>query len=351
MSHPLLVRSRLAIYIGLWILLGVAQIYPQTTILHLPLKEALADGLVSHLWFAVLGFSMWYFIRHVWSFHTPILNLLGTYTAGGVVVVFIWQAGAYTVLSIFNADDPLYLEYLYSSLPMRCTAGFGVYALLLLTYLLFLGAEALRQRKENEIHLRESLKASELELLKSQINPHFLFNSLNSASLLTLTAPERAHEMIVSLSEYLRYSISGKRQQFAAFHQELENARCYLDIEKIRFGKKLELEFQVDDASQKVFVPTMILQPLFENAIKHGVYESTGQVYIQTRAKVEGNYLQLEVRNTFEPNIPAKKGAGLGLLNLRERLRMLYGAGNSWLLAEKKEKEFVVKLSLPKEVP
>jgi LytS/YehU family sensor histidine kinase len=174
-----------------------------------------------------------------------------------------------------------------------------------------------------------------------------LFNSLNSASLLTLTEPEKAHEMIVALSEYLRYSISGNHQALASLSTELDNAKRYLGIEKIRFGERLEMNFQLDEICLDLAVPTMILQPLYENAIKHGVYEATTTVWINTIVERVNGFLRVEITNSFQPGGVGKKGAGLGIRNVRERLRMIYGVDQAWLQTEKFDTMFVARLSIP----
>ena len=152
--------------------------------------------------------------------------------------------------------------------------------------------------------------------------------------------------MIIALSEYLRYSISGKHDTFASLRAELENAQRYLEIERIRFGEKLALDFHVDRECYAAQLPAMILQPLYENAIKHGVYEATGKVNIVTLIELENDILKLSIANTHEGQTTTRKGAGLGLRNVRERLQMLYGE-RARVQVHSQEHLFEVQLSIP----
>ena len=175
-----------------------------------------------------------------------------------------------------------------------------------------------------ESRLREVLKETELNMLKSQINPHFLFNSLNSISSLTITNPDKARDMVIKLSDFLRYSVSHNATSFTTMEKEMANIRRYLEIEKVRFGDKLLFSFNFEGACRNHQIPVMLLQPLFENAIKHGVYESTEQVSIAMNCEYKEGYLEISIINDFDPQAHARKGTGIGLNNIRERLRLLY---------------------------
>jgi len=183
-------------------------------------------------------------------------------------------------------------------------------------------------------------------MLKSQINPHFLFNSLNSISSLTITNPEKARDMVIKLSDFLRYSVSTNTSRFTTLQNELANIQRYLEIEKVRFGDKLQFEFILEGTCKDHLIPIMLLQPLFENAIKHGVYESIEKVKIEMDCKYTSGYLEIVIWNDFDPNAHARKGTGLGLNNIRERLRLLYKT-DTLLKTSVEGTKFFVFLSLP----
>ena len=162
-------------------------------------------------------------------------------------------------------------------------------------------------------------------MLRSQINPHFLFNSLNSISSLTVTDPEKARNMVIKLSEFMRYALSRKDEQPVSLQSELENLRLYLDIEKVRFGDKLTTEENIEAECLDFKIPVMLLQPLYENAVKHGVYESTESVRIITQAKIIDGYIEIIIKNNYDPAPSSRKGTGTGLLNVTRRLELFYG--------------------------
>ena len=137
------------------------------------------------------------------------------------------------------------------------------------------------------------VKEAELKSLKYQINPHFIFNSLNSISSLTISDPQKAQEMTIKLSSFLRSTLSKNEKQKSKLSEEISNAKLYLDIEKVRFDDKFEFIEEVENACKDMEVPSMILQPLFENAIKHGVYESLEKVTIKMKCFSEKEYFKI----------------------------------------------------------
>lgn len=193
------------------------------------------------------------------------------------------------------------------------------------------------------------MKETELRMLRSQINPHFLFNSLNSITSLTVTDPEKARIMVIKLSDFMRYALSRKDDQPVTLQSELENLRLYLDIEKVRFGDRLSIEENIDPGCLRALVPVMLLQPLYENAIKHGVYESTEMVIIRTSVGFTEGFIEMNITNNFDPEATPAKGTGTGLLNVTRRLELLYGNRAS-LITEKEINKFRVKIFLPADI-
>jgi len=262
------------------------------------------------------------------------------------LTLVVWIGLSYTILStIFHANH-VFLEFLVVSIPYEIVMGVIFYTVIALVYYLFIYYINLQEKVKVESRLREVLKETELNMLKSQINPHFLFNSLNSISSLTITNPEKAREMVIKLSDFLRYSVSHNATSFTTLEKEMANIRHYLEIEKVRFGDKLIFSFNLEGSCRNHLIPVMLLQPLFENAIKHGVYESTEQVSIKMDCEYKEGYLEITIVNDFDPNAHARKGTGIGLKNIRERLRLLYK--NDKLLRTVVEgTRFSVFLSLP----
>jgi LytS/YehU family sensor histidine kinase len=219
--------------------------------------------------------------------------------------------------------------------------------MIILTYWLFISATRLAEKAASQAKLEAMVREAELKMLRSQINPHFLFNSLNSISSLTVTNPPGAREMIVKLSDFMRYSLSSRNDQPVTLHNEMESLRLYLEIEKVRFRERLVIKEEIEPECLAALLPGLLLQPLYENAVKHGVYESTGTVVINTSAKKEGENVVVSISNTVDPDsIVTRKGAGIGLKNVRTRLELFFG-DEAELEVIRKEDSFTVNMKFP----
>jgi LytS/YehU family sensor histidine kinase len=200
------------------------------------------------------------------------------------------------------------------------------------------------RRRENL--LTELAKEAELSQLKQQLQPHFLFNSLNSINALVVAQPQKAREMVLQLSDFLRATIRKDHQNWLELEEELSHLKIYLDIERVRFGHRLEVEFELEDETRQMLIPQIIIQPLVENAIKHGLYEVLGQVKIQIFSQKIGAYLHLEISNPFDSNANPVSGLGFGLSSVERRLFLLFGRSD--LLTVSTEGEiFRVELKIP----
>ena len=180
--------------------------------------------------------------------------------------------------------------------------------------------------KESE--LKTLVTEAELRSLKFQINPHFIFNSLNSMSALTEIDPKRAKSMILKLAEFLRFILATNEKEKNTLREELKNIKLYLEIEKVRFEDKFDYTEVIEDDCWSVEIPSMILQPLFENAIKHAVYETLDKVTLSLNAKQENNYLNIVLENNYDESSTPRKGTGVGLRNIEERLQLIYREAN-----------------------
>ncbi|MFP4365760.1 MAG: sensor histidine kinase, partial [Bacteroidales bacterium] len=268
------------------------------------------------------------------------------FLALGILVVVVWMSSGYLIMrQLFRGDEAL-ISSLVASVPYRVISGTLLYIMMLLVYFLAVYSRNLKERIQNEAKARTMVKEAELNMLRSQINPHFLFNSLNSVSALTLSNPKAAREMIVKLSEFLRYSLKLAEKEFNLLKDENENIRRYLDIEKVRFGNKMNFEIDCPDDCENYLVPNMILQPLFENALKHGVYESTDPIDIKMRCSVEDDMLAVSITNNYDSDNTPRPGAGIGMKNIRERLRLIYGR-EDLMLSRKEDGMFIVNLFIP----
>ncbi|MEO6229362.1 MAG: histidine kinase [Ferruginibacter sp.] len=231
-----------------------------------------------------------------------------------------------------------YLRYAISFLMM------GVITMLSLLWFTQNDKEEDDRRKQDTERLA---REAELNKLRQQLQPHFLFNSLNSISALTGTQPEKARHMIQQLSDFLRGTLKKEAQQNTSFEEELQYLQLYLDIEKVRFGYRLQTNIQYDEEALQMKLPALLLQPIVENAIKFGLYDTIGEVAILIAAKNNNGMLEVTVENPFdESSSMPVKGTGFGLSSIRRRLFLLFGRQD--LLQVKKESEkFITIITIP----
>jgi two-component system LytT family sensor kinase len=182
-------------------------------------------------------------------------------------------------------------------------------------------------RSRRETSLVHQLVEAELRALRAQINPHFLFNSLNTIAALVHQEPAIAEGMIVRLAKIFRHLLTQTERPFSPLAQEMDFLRAYLDIEKVRFGERLTVEFQIADSIRNCPVPSLILQPLVENAIKHGLAPKLGECRLLIGGSTEGGQIVLRVQdNGVGVRGDSKRSStGIGMRNIRERLTTLYG--------------------------
>ena len=199
------------------------------------------------------------------------------------------------------------------------------------------------REKENEKLMREA----ELSGLRQQFQPHFIFNSLNSISALAGTNPSLARKMIEQLSDFLRGTVKKESNLLVPLKDEFNHLQLYLDIEKVRFGHRLMAEVKGDDVALEMKLPSLLLQPILENAIKFGLYDTVGEVVISVAAKAEQNYLVVEIKNPFDPSSASPKpGTGFGLNSIQRRLSLLFYR-NDLLTTQQDENTFTTTIKIP----
>jgi len=334
------------IYIGLWIIVGVANFFVIKGTPELTFQNAWVDSLVFSLIYFVIGIGLWYMVRYSDLNKRSIGELAFSHLTAATFVLLGWLGPSYLLLKWIFSNDIAYIQFLDDSLTIRLVAGILIYLAIVVIYYLIINFRELREQQTRESELKGLLKESELNLLRSQIRPHFLFNSLNSISSLTITNPEKAQEMVINLSAFMRYSLDSANQTLSSMERELYHADLYMDIEKVRFGDRLDLEKNVDPATETREVPAMILQPLLENAVKYGVYEATEAITISLEVGLEKEMLKIRVVNPYEEASDQHKGTGTGLKNIEQRLLHLYGRNDLMKVVKSKE-FFLVELKIP----
>jgi LytS/YehU family sensor histidine kinase len=228
-----------------------------------------------------------------------------------------------------------------------------LYAIQFAIYHLVRSTQRLRVRERQAAELRTKAREQELAALKAQVNPHFLFNTLNSISAAVTTAPEHTRDMIAQLSELLRYALAGTQRDAVALREELQFAEAYLALETYRFSDRLDVQVNthVDDATLDAPVPPMVLQPLVENAIKHGIAPSETGGTVMLRIAPSGDRIHVEVADTGvgpDTDDPLAASTGLGLTNTDQRLRRAFGPEAALHATSREPQGFVVWFSMPR---
>jgi len=192
-------------------------------------------------------------------------------------------------------------------------------------------------------------KEAELYKLRQQLQPHFLFNSLNSINALIGTRPEEARQMIHQLSDFLRGILKKEENQWVTLSEELQHLQLYLDIEKVRFGHRLTTSIDAGENSGQMRIPAMLLQPVVENAIKFGLYDTTDVINISIAATSENGQLIITVQNPFDPetSLP-QKGTGFGISSVKRRLYLLF-ARTDLLETDAKDHLFTTRIKVPQQ--
>jgi two-component system LytT family sensor kinase len=242
-----------------------------------------------------------------------------------------------------------YVDFINRSMPIRFDIAFLVTGCAAMMSMLWYN---LQEQKENERRKTDAEKLSkdaELYRLQQQLQPHFLFNSLNSISALAGTQPQLARKMIHQLSDFLRGTLKKEDHQSVSLQEELQHLELYLEIEKVRFSHRLHTEIMTDSNSIKCKLPAMLLQPIVENAIKFGLYDTTDTITIRIRSVCTDQYLVITVENPFDPETSSQAGTGFGLGSIQRRLYLLFGR-NDLLETKSLDHLFITTVKLPQTV-
>jgi sensor histidine kinase YesM len=347
MKHPVLFhRNRLII----WWLVGLFLIAGQSLLFYFAYgnldKTGIFDSVFSLIIFSAMALSFWYPFGFFNSGSIRTLTLISNLIISGTIIIAIWILLTKSFLQGIIQEQNIFDEYWKITFLYRIGAGVFLFGITVLVYYLFISISNLSEKNAREAKLESLVKETELKMLRSQINPHFLFNSLNSISALTVSNPEKARDMVIKLSDFMRYSLARKDDLPVSFKSELDSLRLYLDIEKVRFGKKLIIEEQIEESCLNVMIPAMTLQPLYENAVKHGVYESVESVVIKTIATLIDGFLNIEISNNYDLDSTSHKGTGTGLSNVSRRLELFYGHKSS-MTYSKENGIFKVSIIIP----
>ena len=345
--HPIFVhRGRLSLYLAVWVVFGLllAVVFvfggkaPVAWSLEFAVPIAIALGLQS--------LSFWYVVQAMPPGDTPVARMAVIWTIAGLVSLVVWIVLAYGWAKWLLPEGQQYSDAAEGMLPLLIFAGAIGISLAVLGHYLAGAFQRSRNAERRALELQVLAREAELKSLRAQLDPHFLFNSLNSVAALIGNDTAAARQMCFLMANFFRKSLTLARQQAIPLSEEVSLAETFLAIEKVRFGDRLRTSFDIADDVKDVSVPPLMLQPLVENAVHHGVAHMLegGEVCVQARRR-EG-FLELVVANPCDPDRPPSRSTGVGLVNVRSRVETLCGHRAS-VDVDASETAFRVSLLLP----
>jgi len=347
--HPILSQLRSLIwYVLAWVIAGVALAWVLVVTDSASWGAALLFAVPALTALGFISLSAYYVCRAYPLANRQLQNMIFIFGSASIL-----SAAAWVSLCLFVNTIGLYTEINWvgiSMTPQLITSLFCLASLLYLVSLLahdvLLALENIRDAELKKTAAQLFARDAELQVLRSQINPHFLFNSLNSISALTSIDSSAARAMVIDLSDFFRKSVAISCQTHIKLAQELELCEHYLAIEKNRFGDRLQTIMNIEAESLTAKVPPMFLQPLLENAIKHGISNMSEGGTINIMSKLHDEWIYIVISNPVEFNVSPAVGTATGLRNLRERFENLYGerARVSW---QATQENFSVEVIIP----
>src|SRR3984957_15847018 len=347
--HPLLTPiNRFGLYLLAWVPLAGILIYLMAVPGRLGWLDATVLIIPLCLIYQFVCLSAWYSCKAAPIQKSTAQRIWLTHVLAAALLSLFWVLLA-KLLAYGLSQTPSFkgLDTRFSSqIPVIFGAGFLLYLLSVASHYVIL---AIEDSNKAEIRVQETsilARDAELKALKAQVNPHFLFNSLNSISALTSVDPAKAREMCILLAEFLRMTLGLGEKTSVPLSEELSLLHRYLAIERVRFGARLHIEEDLQEVSKSIQLPPLLLQPLVENAVTHGIANLTDGGTVRLSGQSYNGRVLLAIENSFDPESgPLRKG-GLGLKNVRERLEARFGkAANMRVSAE--AGKFRVELSFP----
>ena len=347
--HPILADARrLLWYVLAWLLAGVGI----AGLLRLTEQAEWAGA----LWFALpiclvwsfVALSSYYVCRSLPYSQRRWAVAFGLFGGASLLSALAWLGlgEGWNCVGAFVGRGKPFVAMTSAGWVMYFAAGFALYLLSLLAHDVLVAFESVQAAARREAESRVLARDAELQMLRTQINPHFLFNSLNSISALTGFDPAAAREMTVDLAQFFRRTLALAERERITLGEEVTLCEHFLAIEKRRFGAKLKADLRIAPAAAECLLPPMTLQPLLENAIKHGIRQVDGGGTIAVDALVRDGWLHISVVNPVSRDDVPASGHGVGLKNIRERLAVLYGA-RARIGWQRSETQFAIEINLP----
>jgi hypothetical protein len=325
--NPILQRpGRLLPYLGLWVPFAGILALLLAAAAELTATEALLTAFPLSAFYAFLCLGSWYICKVTPLKPSNLVRVGVTLSASSAIASCLWVLCLGTLVNFvsFLPGGVTMPDRLPRMVPTVFGMGVLLYLLTAALHYVMLALADTRRLELEEAKSRELAREAELTALKAQVNPHFLFNALNSISALTASDPMKAREMCNLLGDYLRKTLGLSQRRSVSLGEEISLANHYLAVEKVRFGDRLQFEQEIDPAAESYEVPPLLLQPLVENAIKHGASSgSGGQVRLVVKRLLEE--IEIGIENPVEESDEPRPGTGLGLKLVSQRIRNFYG--------------------------
>ena len=325
--HPILGHLRqLGFYLLAWVPLSLILIFllmrsGETWL------AATAMTLPMCLVYAFLCLAAWYPCRAMPLEQSSFLKLALTHFTAAMLLSTVWvqlAKGLATGLARW-ADFTGFEVRAAGYLPLTWVTGILLYVLSVTLHYVVLAQEKAREAQERALEAQVLARDAELKALRAQVNPHFLFNCLHSISALTSVDSTKAREMCILLADFLRTTLRLGRLESITLEEELALVRGYLAIEKVRFGTRVQLQERINKETLSVQLPPLLLQPLVENAIRHGIANLPEGGAIGLNVERDPDAVSITIENSYDPDTPSSLKTGLGLDNVRRRLHTRYG--------------------------
>ncbi len=346
--HPILGRlDRLAAYLLAWVM-AAGLVSAVLTRLGLGWLEAVVFLVPLFIVYGFICLSAWWVCRAQPVRNLSPSRLIVSSTATSLVAASLWLAKARIWTLLLGATDTFAgaADRLDQQLPLLFALGILLYLLSIAAHYALLAVETAREAERHQLELEVLTRDAELRALRAQINPHFLYNSLNSISALTMKDPAGARRMCVLLGDFLRSTLNVSGHDSIRLSDELALVDRFLNIEQVRFGARLHVERDIDPDALPCLVPPLMLQPLVENAIVHGVASRLDGGVIQIRVRRTGDSVSLDVHNTRDADAPDEFRTGVGLDNVRRRLDTMFD-GKAQLRLTAGHESFDVSIVIP----
>ncbi len=343
MAYSVFSDKRFLFYFEIWWVLVTILQYVILNQLNVANYYAITDAVASNV---ILGF-LCFLLSNNMRFYLPRSEKYWYIIVSSLAVCLIWLIMLQLSLVFILPKDDLYIQFFKDSYAIRFGSGFLLTSSITMFSLLLYSQQEQKELQSRQSESEKLRRDAELYKLRQQLQPHFLFNSLNSISSLTSSDPEKARHMIQQLSAFLRGMLKKDEEKLISLNDELEYLELYLDIEKVRFGHRLQTEIFSDESVGATRLPPLILQPVVENAIKFGLYDTIDDVVITIRAESNDHHLLITVRNPFDPETGRpSRGTGFGLSSIRRRLYLLYSR-NDLVHTQAEGNTFTTRLIIP----